>query len=175
MALAIVALAVFPCLQITQSAEELAFNAKFTSLACNRIRALLSDISAVGKPGDYGEGDLTDLSDEQGFDERFAYATVGYEWRVEEIDLRKESSPNDAEEDDGFGSDDSGGDDLDSLGGGEEDDKMMVRYVRISIFYQTASGEEQDVTVETYLPALPKKGKYQIPDAVPPNRGNRGP
>ena len=49
-AMAIVALAVFPALQMINEAEKDTFDAKFATLCEGRMRSLLSEITRIRKP-----------------------------------------------------------------------------------------------------------------------------
>lgn len=178
-AMCIVAIAVFPMLEINQRAEAAAFDAKFTSLACSKIRSLLSEITATGAPGDRNEGDLTSLTAEEGFDSRFAFTTIYYEWSVESVDLSSDILPDDPAErekleQEGLRAEE----ERDPLKDPEEDaqidDRFRARYVRIAMYYDLDNGERKEIRVETFLPPLPREGEegFQPGDLIPPNQGN---
>lgn len=173
-AIAIVAIAVFPMLQLVAESERSAFDAKFTSIACNQIRTLVSRLAADAPPGTDGSGDLSQfVDDEQGFEQRFAFEDIVYEWEVQALDLSADVAVRgqDDEEEDLFA------DEEEELLRSEEedqeiDDRYRARYVRVTVRYLMEEGEERELVFETYLPPLPKKEPIGgASDAVPPNTG----
>lgn len=166
-AVAIVSIAVFPLLLISAQAEVAAFDAKFTEISCSQIRAMLSQILQNAQPGDTAEGDFSELPDDEGFDERFAYENIRYEWEVEAIDLSEDLIPGEDEEEDGSSPSDGAEVDEEQI-----DDRFRARYVKITVWYALESGEEQEFVVESILPPLPRETPLGVSaDLVPPNNG----
>jgi len=162
-AIAIVAIAVFPMLQLIEESQHSAFEAKFSNIACSRVRALISQITREVPPGTEGAGDLSEFSTDEGFDERFSFANVQYEWEVQSADLSADLAPSSEEDDPEGGSGAEGrNEDEDLIKEAEEDEKIddrfRSRYVRITVTYHRPGSEpEEAFVVETYLPPLPKK------------------
>ena len=171
-ALAIMAIAVFPLLQITQEAQRAAFDAKFTSLACSRIRALLSDLTATARPGDTGQGDFSSLGEEQGYDARFAFTEILYEWEVSSLDLSFDVAPDIRSDEEEQSEIDQREEQKEEMREDQDvDDRFRARHARIVVYYQYDSGVERELIVETYLPPLPKAEGNAPLDSIPPNRG----
>lgn len=167
-AIAIVSITVFPLLQISQESQAAAFDAKFSEVATSRIRSMLSHITAHAHPGDTAEGNFSSMSEEEGFVDEFSYDSIRYEWEVEAMDLSLDLLPEeDDEEADPYGTD------SDDVEDDEIDDRFRARWVKITVFYLREDGQERELTVETFLPPLPKDdtGYFNPDDLVPPNNG----
>jgi prepilin-type N-terminal cleavage/methylation domain-containing protein len=182
-ALAIVALVVFPALQIVQEAQKDTFDAKLATLCVGKMRSLLSEITRTAKAGTSSEGDLSTLSDEEGFDKRFAFSNVRYEWQCRSADLSLDLLPDseltedekkDEEERKRRQEDAGESDSLDQ----DIDERFRARYVRIACTYLLESGEEKQIVVETYVPPLPSEDKLKKGadgrTYVEPNSGGGG-
>lgn len=182
--LAIVAIAVFPMLQLVQEAEKDTFDAKFATLCTGRVRSLLSEITRTAKPGTSEQGDFSSMSDEQGFDQRFAFANIRYEWRCQSADLSLDVIPSadltdeekkDQEERKKRQDDSKETEEADT----GIDDRFRSRYVRVVCTYNLEDGEEKQIVVETYVPPLPTADQLkQGSDGrtyVKPNDGSGNP
>ena len=179
-ALAIVAIAVFPALQIVQEAQKDTFDAKFATLCAGKMRSILSDITHTAKPGTNEQGDFSSLPTEQGGDERFSFANIRYEWQCQAVDLSLDVLPSsDLSEDEQDAQEDRKKKQEEQKEAEEEDAavdaRYRARYVRIICTYKLEDGEEKQIILETYVPPLPteaelKKGKDGR-DFVPPNKG----
>ena len=89
----IMAIAIFPSLEIIREAEKNSFDAKFAELCAGKARSLLSEITRSYKPGNTGGGDLSSLSKEEGGDDRNSYANIRYEWQCSAVDLSLDVAP----------------------------------------------------------------------------------
>jgi prepilin-type N-terminal cleavage/methylation domain-containing protein len=182
-ALAIVAIAVFPALQMVQEAQKDTYDTKFATLCQTRMRSLLSEITRTAKPGSNGSGDFSSMTTEEGFDDRFAFANIKYEWTCQSNDLSLDVIPasdmtddeKKAEEDRKKQQDDGKEDEEADAG---IDERFRARYVRMVCTYNLQDGEEKQIVVETYVPPLPtadqlKKGADGR-TFVEPNKGAGG-
>jgi prepilin-type N-terminal cleavage/methylation domain-containing protein len=182
-AMAIVAIAVFPALQLVNEAQKDTHDAKFSALCSGRMRSLLSEITRSAKPGQNGSGDFSSMSDEEGFDQRFAYANIKYEWQCQSADLSLDVTP---------------AADLSRRREGEQnnrkkkqeqekeaedqdagiDGRFRARYVRMTCTYNLEDGEEKIMVVETYLPPLPTQDQLKKDKDgrtfIDPNKGTGG-
>ena len=182
-AMAIVAIAVFPALQLVNEAQKDTHDAKFSTLCASRMRSLLSEITRTAKPGMSGSGDFSSMSEEEGFDERFAYSNIRYEWQCQSTDLSLDVIPaadlsEDEKEDQA-----SRKKKQEELKEAEEedtgiDDRFRARYVRMTCTYNLEGGEEKILVVETYVPALPTQNQLKKDEHgrtfVDPNKGTGG-
>ena len=164
-------IAIFPMLQITQRAEVAAYEAKFRAVAIQTMRGLIAHITRTAKPGSSGAGDLTELSEEEGYDERFAYEIIRYEWRVEAVDLSRDVTTGSDEQDDEFRDEEE-----EEIRAADEDatidNRFRARYLRISVTWEFVEDEAEELVVETYLPPLPKdESALGRDDLIPPNDG----
>ena len=183
LAMALVALAVFPLLQIIAEAEKDTFDAKFATLCSGRMRSLLSEITRTAKPGTSGGGDFGSMSDEEGFDERFAYANIRYEWRCQAVDLSLDILPaadlSDEEKDE---QEDRKRRQEEAKEGEEADkgidERFRARYVRMVCTYNLEDGEEREIILETYVPPIPTSDQLKEGadgrTFVRPNTGSGG-
>ena len=176
-ALAIVALAVFPMLLLVERAEKDTFDAKFATLCSGRMRSLLSELQRSAKPGSSGAGDFSTMTDEEGFDSRFAFADLRYEWTCQSIDLSVDVAPISGESDEEREERKSKQEEREEQ---EEEDaaidtRFRVRYFKLTCTYKLEDGEERNLILETYAPPLPTAEQLKREngrDVVPPNKGN---
>jgi len=181
-AMVIMALAVFPCLQVIREAEKNSFDAKFSELCVGKMRSLLSEIARTQKPGQTGSGDFSTMSREEGGDDRLAFANIRYEWLCQAVDLSLDITPageqTDAEKD----AEKTKKEKQDEAQKAEDadaaiDERFRARYVRMTCTYHLDNGEERQIIVETYIPPLPNPNSQQAgngADSVPPNNGTGG-
>ncbi len=182
-ALAIVAIAVFPMLQIVGEAQKDTYDSKFATLCAGRMRSLLAEITRSAKPGSNSSGDFSTMTDEEGYDSRFAYADIRFEWQCQSIDLSLDVTPaadlsedkkKERQERDKKQEEKKEAEDEDAA----IETRYRARYVKISCTYRLEDNEERVLLIETYVPPLPtadqlKKGKNGR-DEVPPNNGSKG-
>lgn len=179
-ALAIVALAVFPMLLLVERAEKDTFDAKFATLCTGRMRSLLSELQRSAKPGSSGAGDFSTMTDEEGFDARFAFADLRYEWTCQSIDLSVDVAPIAGESDEEREERKSRQEEREEQEKREEEDEAIdtrfrVRYFKLTCTYKLEDGEERNLILETYAPPLPTAEQLKQEngrDVVPPNKGN---
>ncbi|MSR48158.1 MAG: prepilin-type N-terminal cleavage/methylation domain-containing protein [Planctomycetes bacterium] len=180
-ALAIVALAVFPMLLLVERAEKDSFDAKFATLCSGRMRSLLAELQRTAKPGSSGAGDFSSMTEEEGFDERFAFADIRYEWQCQSMDLSVDVAPK-ADESDAEKKERQSRDEKKRQKDEEEeadaaiDARFRVRYFKVVCTYKLEDGEERELIVETYAPPLPtdeELKKENGRDVVPPNGGTK--
>ncbi len=178
-ALAIVALAIFPMLLLVERAEKDTFDAKFATLCAGRMRSLLSELSRSAKPGSSGAGDFSTMTDEEGFDERFAFADIRYEWQCASIDLSMDVAPIAGESEEDKEDRKSQQEEREKRKEDEEEDaaidtRFRVRYMKLTCTYKLEDGEERNFVLETYAPPLPTAEELKREngrDVVPPNKG----
>jgi prepilin-type N-terminal cleavage/methylation domain-containing protein len=181
-AMMVMAIAVFPSLEIIREAEKNSFDAKYAELCTSKMRSILAWIVRTQKPGTNEQGDFANLSADAGGDDRSAYANIKYEWRCDAVDLSLDITPaadqtqadKDAEEQKRKNQDEAQKDaeKADST----IDERFRARYIRMVCTYVLDSGEERKIIVETYVPAFPSADKNQeasngSTDLVPPNGG----
>lgn len=180
-ALAIVAIAVFPALQWIEEAQRDTYEAKFTLLCSGRMRSLLSEITRKAKPGEKESGDFSSMSQEEGFDERSAYANIRYEWQCQAADLSLDVIPAaDLTDDEKKQQQDRKAKEESLKDAAEEDaaidERYRARYVRILLKYRLDGDEDEQMVLETYVPALPTEDKLKKGTDgrtyVEPNKGN---
>jgi prepilin-type N-terminal cleavage/methylation domain-containing protein len=181
--LAIVSLLVFPALQLVQEAQRDIFEARIELLCAGRMRSLLSEITRARKPGESGDGDFSSMTDEEGFDERFAYANVRYEWQCKSNDLSLDVVPAaDMTDEEKQAQEDrkAAQDKVEDATKEDEgvDERFRSRYIRMICTYRLAEDEERRIVIETYVPPLPtedslKKGADGR-TYVQPNTGSGG-
>jgi len=182
-ALAIVAIAVFPALQMVQEAQKDTFDAKFATLCHSRMRSRVSEITRTAKPGATGSGDFSSMSDEEGFDKRFAFANIRYEWSCQSNDLSLDVIPASDLSDEEKKEQEDRKKRQDEEKENEEadaaiDERFRARYIRMVCTYNLEDGEEKELVVESYVPALPtadqlKKGADGR-TFIDPNKGAGG-
>ncbi len=182
-ALAIVAIAVFPALQVVEEAQRDTYEAKFTLLCAGRMRSLLSEITRTAKPGEKENGDFSSMSQEEGFDERSAYANIRYEWQCQAADLSLDVIPAaDLTDDEKKEQQDRKAREESLKDAAEEDaaidERYRARYVRILLKYRLDGDEDEQMVLETYVPPLPSEDKLKKGTDgrtyVAPNKGTGG-
>ena len=159
-ALAIIAIVVFPALQLVAEAEKDTYDAKFATMCAGRMRSLLAEITRVRKPGETGFGDFDSMSEEEGRDSRFAYTNVKYEWQCQSTDLSLDVLPAADLSDDEKKDQEERKKKQEEQKETEEadaavDERFRARYVRIVCTYPLQDGEEKQIVLESYVPALP--------------------
>jgi prepilin-type N-terminal cleavage/methylation domain-containing protein len=182
--LAIVAIAVFPALQIVEEAQRDVYEAKFELLCAGRMRSLLAEITRTAKPGENGNGDFGSMSEDEGFDERFAFANIKYEWQCRSADLSLDVIPGadlSDEEKQEQADRRARQEKLDEAKQDDEgiDDRFRARYLRVSCKYRLGTDEEErELVVETYVPPLPTEDQLTTGadgrTYVKPNKGSGG-
>jgi len=180
-ALVIVALSIFPLLLSVENAEEDIYDAKFANLCTGRVRSLLAELTRSAKPGQSGAGDFSTMTSEEGFDLRFDFADIRYEWQCSSIDLSVDVAPvaGESEEDRKERQEKSRDEKKDERDELDEQDaaidaRFRVRYLNVICTYKLGDGEERRLVVETYVPPLPTKEQLQKEngrEVVPPNKG----
>lgn len=180
-AMVVMAIAVFPSLEIIREAEKNSFDAKFAELCAGKARSLLSEITRSYKPGNTGQGDLSSLTKEEGGDDRNSFTNIRWEWQCSSVDLSLDVTPasdmSDADKDannkkqqqqDKAQSDEAADAAIDA--------RFRARYVRIMFTYKLDSGEERQIILETYIPPFPSDNPNNAngSDSVPPNNGTGG-
>jgi prepilin-type N-terminal cleavage/methylation domain-containing protein len=180
-ALAIVALTVFPLLLVVEQAERNTFDAKFATLCSGRVRSLLAELQREAKPGTNGAGDFSTMTEEEGFDERFAFADIRYEWLCQSMDLSTDVAPKADETEDEARERKSREEKKEKAEQEREADEAIdarfrVRYLKVTCFYKLEDGEERELVVETYAPPLPTEEQLKMEtgrEVVPPNKGGK--
>jgi prepilin-type N-terminal cleavage/methylation domain-containing protein len=180
-AMVIMAIAIFPSLEIIREAEKNSFDAKFAELCAGKARSLLSEITRAYKPGNTGQDDLSSLSKEEGGDDRNSYANIRYEWQCSAVDLSLDVAPasdlTDADKDAATKKrEQQDKAQSDEAADAAIDERFRARYVRMVFTYKLDSGEERQIILETYVPPFPNENKN--PDGsdnnVQPNQGTGG-
>lgn len=181
-ALAIVALAIFPMLLLVERAERDSFDAKFATLCTGRVRSLLAELQRSAKPGTSGAGDFSTMTDEEGFDERFAFADIRYEWQCQSMDLSVDVAPK-ADESEEEAKERKSREEKKREEQEQEDadaaidTRFRVRYFKVTCTYKLDDAEERELIVETYAPPLPTDDelkKENSREVIPPNKGSKG-
>ena len=179
-AMAIVAIAIFPLLQIVQEAQKDVYDAKFAELCSGRVRSLLAELTRTAKPGSSGNGDFTSMTDEEGFDDRFAFADIRYEWHCQSIDLSLDVTPSSDMTDDQKKASEDKKKQREKEKESEEADaaidaRYRARYFKVLCTYHLEDGEEREISVETYAPSLPTAEEIAKKESgrtgVAPNNG----
>lgn len=180
-ALAIVALAIFPLLLSVENAEEFVYDAKFAHLCTGRTRSLLAELTRAAKPGQSGAGDFSTMTSEEGFDQRFDFADIRYEWQCVSVDLSVDVAPVAGETDEEREerqekSRDEKEEEREEVTEQDEaiDARFRVRYLKVTCTYKLGDGEERRLVVETYAPPLPTQEQLKREndrEVVPPNKG----
>jgi len=180
-ALVIVALSIFPLLLSVQNAEEDVYDAKFANLCTGRVRSLLAELTRGAKPGTSGAGDFSTMTSEEGFDQRFDYADIRYEWQCASVDLSVDVAPVAGESDEERKerqekSRDEKKDEREELDEQDAaiDARFRVRYLKVTCTYKLGDGEERRLVVETYVPPMPTQEQLKKEngrEVVPPNKG----
>jgi prepilin-type N-terminal cleavage/methylation domain-containing protein len=180
-AIAIVALAVFPMLLSIEEAEKNVYDAKFASLCTGRMRSLLAELTRSAKPGQSGAGDFSTMTEEEGFDARFDFANLRYEWQCQSLDLSTDVAPVSGESDEEREerlekSRQEKKEEQEELEEQDEaiDARFRVRYLRLTCTYKLEDGEERELVVETYVPPLPTQEQLKREhgrEVVAPNNG----
>jgi prepilin-type N-terminal cleavage/methylation domain-containing protein len=181
-AMMVMAIAVFPSLEIIREAEKNSFDAKFAELCASKARSLLSDITRTQKPGLSGSGDLSTLSKDQGGDDRNSFANIRFEWQCSAVDLSLDVSPaadlSDADKDAATKKrENQDKAQKDEAADAAIDERFRARYVRMVFTYNLNSGEERQIILETYVPPFPNEDANKDAngnDLVPPNNGSGG-
>lgn len=182
-AMVVIAIAVFPSLEIIREAEKNSFDAKYAELCTSKLRSLLSEITRTQKPGTTGGGDLSTMTTEEGGgDDRTAYANIKYEWTCSSVDLSLDITPAADQTDEEKDQQKTKREKLDEAKKSDEadaaiDDRFRARYVRMVCNYKLENGEERQIIVETYIPPFPSADKDKAngqDDLVPPNGGSGG-
>jgi prepilin-type N-terminal cleavage/methylation domain-containing protein len=179
--LAIVALVVFPMLQVLAEAQKQVYDAKFATLCEGRVRSLIAEKTRTAKPGESGSGDFTSMTTEEGFDERFAYANIRYEWQCQSVDLSTDVTPaadltdeQKKEQDDKKKKQDEQKDS--EAADAAIDARYRARYFHVLCTYNLEDGTERQIVVETYAPPLPTAEELKTDSSgrtyVPPNDGS---
>ncbi len=179
-ALAIVALTVFPLLLVVEQAERNTYDAKFATLCAGRVKSLLAELRREAKPGTNGAGDFSSMTEEEGFDERFDFADIRYEWVCQSMDLSTDVAPKADETEDEARerkSREEKKDEAEDERDADEaiDARFRVRYLKVTCYYKLEDGEERELVVETYAPPLPTQEQLKMEngrEVVPPNKGN---
>lgn len=180
-ALAIVAAAVFPLLLSIENAEKDVYDAKFANLCTGRVRSLLAELTRGAKPGTSGAGDFSTMTSEEGFDLRFQFSDIRYEWQCASVDLSVDVAPvaGESEEDRKERQEKSRDEKKDEREEQDEQDaaidaRFRVRYLKVTCTYKLEDGEEERIVVETYVPPLPTQEQLKKEngrEVVPPNKG----
>lgn len=180
-ALVIVALSIFPLLLSVENAEEFTYDAKFANLCTGRVRSLLAELTRSAKPGTSGAGDFSTMTTEEGFDLRFDFADIRYEWQCASVDLSVDVAPVAGESDEEREereqqSRDEKNEEREEQEEQDEaiDARFRVRYLKITCTYKLGDGEERRLVVETYAPPLPTQEQLKKEngrEVVPPNKG----
>jgi prepilin-type N-terminal cleavage/methylation domain-containing protein len=162
-ALAVVGIAIFPAMQVLELAHQDTFDAKFATLCTGRIRSLLAEITRVAKPGEHGNGDFSSMTDEEGYDERFAFANIRYEWQCKPLDLSLDITPDAELTEEERKEQETRKERLEEAKEADEgvDAKYRARYVRVTCTWIMQDGEEREIIVESYLPPLPTKEQLE--------------
>ena len=181
-ALVIVALSIFPLLLSVENAEEDIYDAKFANLCTGRMRSLLAELTRGAKPGSSGAGDFSTMTTEEGFDLRFDFADIRYEWQCASVDLSIDVAPvaGESDEDREERLKQNQNEKEEAREEAEEEDaaidtRFRVRYLKVTCTYKLSGDvEPRSIVVETYVPPLPTKEQLKEADGrevVPPNQG----
>jgi prepilin-type N-terminal cleavage/methylation domain-containing protein len=180
-ALVIVALSIFPLLLSVENAEEDIYDAKFANLCTGRMRSLLAELTRGAKPGTSGAGDFSTMTSEEGFDRRFEFADIRYEWQCASVDLSVDVAPVAGESDEDREerlAQDRNEKEEEREEAKEQDEaidaRFRVRYLKVVCTYKLGDGEERRLVVETYAPPLPTQEQLKEAndrEVVPPNKG----
>jgi prepilin-type N-terminal cleavage/methylation domain-containing protein len=180
-AMVIMAIAIFPSLEIIREAQKNSFDAKFAELCAGKARSLLSEITRAYMPGNSGSGDLSSLAKEEGGDDRDSFANIKYEWQCSSVDLSLDVTPasdmSDADKDANTKKQEQQDKaQSDEAADAAIDERFRSRYVRIMFTYKLDSGEERQIILETYVPPFPTDNPNNANgnDSVQPNNGAGG-